>query len=103
MFPGSENNRREVDVIGSVRIPLGFKTESAVFLKGDAFFAGSVRCQEVGGIELHSGLGGQDFHAPSGFRIMHFGRFFQESVVIEAIIMVVAPGQLELFVRVANS
>ena len=67
-------------------------------------FSGDAPVEEVGRIELHTGLGRRDFQYTAARRLIHASHELQAAAVsIDHKIMVVAAGQLELLVVVVDA
>ena len=71
-FTWFQNDRRELGLVGRIRVMLGFEAETIVLIVDSAFtLVGAIK--EVSGIKLDSGLGGEYFHEPSCFRFVNGG------------------------------
>ncbi len=88
-FTRPEHDRRELRLIGRVRAPLRFKTDAAVFtIYSPRLSVESVR-QEVGCVDLQSGLGGEYFQQSPGItmiqsrcRIQFAGDSIQQKIMV---------------------
>ena len=60
-------------MIRRIRIVLRFQAKPVAMFVDVTLFSGDRAVQEIAGIELHAGLGGEDFHNPSAGRLVDLG------------------------------
>src|SRR5579863_2433688 len=91
-------------MIGRIRIVLGFKCQGAAMLVRFAALPVKRSIEEIAGVELNGGLGGEDFDDPPRFRIADpCGKFQAAAGAVENPVVIVAAAELDLFVIGGNA
>src|SRR5215213_5561525 len=100
---GAQHGRREVGVVGRVRVVLGLQSQAVALAVGAAAGPDQGAVEEVARVELDAGLVGEDLQYPPAARVLQPGRQLQPGAApVEHPVVVVAAADLELLEAVVT-
>lgn len=88
---GLEDDGWETGLVDRIGKVLGFQAKTGVFLIGEPFAPGDRAIEEIAGIKLDAGLGGENFHDPSGHRLVNAGGSYPSGALSSNDVIVVIP------------